>query len=112
MSNLSRFVTVYKDYLFVPDIYKNFQVFLPKNAEELAEDKAQPNIILLKKVYQSKIDSNCVAVFPVEERLTRQPSIDLSEIDSTKLTTVLSASLDGTVRLYGVRKQKNLEILG
>ena len=47
---MARFISIEKDYIFIGDVYKNFQIFKLKDAEELIVDKIEDsNLISLKK---------------------------------------------------------------
>lgn len=62
---MSNFISIDDDYIFVADIYKNFQIFKLKDKEEIMKEKLEDsNIITLKRRFQSKIDCNCIAVYP------------------------------------------------
>ena len=62
---MANFICIEQDYIMVADIYKNFQVFKRKNREELKKDKQEDQeFISLKKRFQSKMDTNCMAVYP------------------------------------------------
>ncbi len=63
---MARFISVEKDYIFIGDIYKNFQLCKLKDAEELRKDKIEDlNFISLKKRFQSKTDAHCIGVYSV-----------------------------------------------
>ena len=50
IQNMASMVSIDSDYIFVGDIYKNFQVFKLKDSDELKADKLEnSDIIALKK---------------------------------------------------------------
>ena len=62
---MCNFISIDDDYIFVGDIYKNFQIFKLKDQEEMGKEKLEGlDIIALKRRFQSKIDCNCMAVYP------------------------------------------------
>ena len=64
VASMANFICIEQDFILVADIYKNFQVFKRKDSEELKKDKQEDkDFISLKKRFQSKMDSNCVAVY-------------------------------------------------
>lgn len=68
---MARFISIEKDYIFIGDIYKNFQVFKPKDADELRRDNIEDfNFISLKKRFQSKADAHCIGVYSVTKLQT------------------------------------------
>lgn len=72
------------------------------DAEELEKQKTQDKtlISLGRPRFQAKSDAHCMAVYPM---------IKLSEGQDIKHTGIFSASQEGTIRLYTVKYQKNLE---
>jgi hypothetical protein len=47
---MSNFISIDDDYIFVADIYKNFQIFKLKDKEEIMKEKLEDsNIITLKR---------------------------------------------------------------
>lgn len=62
---MARFINIDQDYIFIGDIYKNFQIYKKKDKIELADEKLNDsNIITLKKRFSSKIDSHCIGAWP------------------------------------------------
>ena len=97
---MSRFISIDQDNIFVADIYKNFQIYKLRDEEELKKQKIDDkNIISLLKRYQAKTDAHCIFIHP----FTKLKSSDL------KQTALFSASQEGTLRLYTIKSQKNLE---
>jgi 5-methylcytosine-specific restriction endonuclease McrBC regulatory subunit McrC len=102
---MCNFISIEHDYIFVADAFKNFQVFKLKDTEELKKQTQETSdIITLKKRFQSKIDSNCIGVWPFQV---------LPDSDShLQHTTVFSCGQDGILRIYGVKSYKNLDMIG
>jgi hypothetical protein len=75
---MSKFISVDEDYLFVADIYKNFQVYRLMDADELLKQKTHDkNLISLGKPrFQAKTDSHCIAVYPV---IRLQSGVDMKQ---------------------------------
>ena len=62
---MARFINIDQDYIFIGDIYKNFQIYKKKDKMELADEKLNDeNIITLKKRFSSKIGSHCIGAWP------------------------------------------------
>ena len=65
---MARFINIDQDYIFIGDIYKNFQIFKKKDQMELADEKLiDQDIIALKKRFSSKIDSHCIGAWPFSQ---------------------------------------------
>lgn len=100
IQNMASMVSIDSDYIFVGDIYKNFQVFKLKDSDELKADKLEnSDIIALKKRFQSKVDANCIGVW----------TFNKEEVSDLKHQALLSASQDGYLRIYVIRGQKNVD---
>lgn len=106
---MARYIGVeLEDYIIIGDIYKSFQIFKRKNAAELANDRiTDESRISLKMRFQSRIDANCVGVycFGINKAMDPEEVKKLLEVDLTgdlKQTSLLSASLDGTIRIHEI----------
>lgn len=96
---MSRALSIDKNFIFVGDIYKNFQIYKLRDEEELKKQKIDDkNIISLLKRYQAKSDAHCVFIHPFSALK-----------DDLKGIALFSASQDGFLRLYSIKSQKNLE---
>ena len=87
IQNMARFISVeLEDYIIIGDIYKNFQIFKPKNAQELANDRIEDKSrISLKPRFQSKLDANCIGVycFGVNQAMQGEEMKKCLEVDPT-----------------------------
>ena len=117
---MARFISIEKDYIFIGDIYKNFQIFKRQDAEELKKDKIEDlNLISLKKRFQSKTDAHCIGVYSVARlQKSKNESVSaageaeefsLNQPTELNQTMLFSASQEGTLRTYSLRGQKHLE---
>ena len=78
---MSRHIQICQDYIFVADIYKNFQVYKLKNEEELKKQKIEDkNIISLLKRYQAKADAHCIYIHPIKDLSARDQDLSTNSI--------------------------------
>ena len=113
------------DHIIVRDAYRNLTI-LKKTDEEENKREKDINAFNVKKILSNKIEAYVVCAFSLSRQLSLNDrdtfgrALKPQTLHSTvkqltdvekRLFSVLSASMDGYIRLFKVKEKKNMEIV-